>query len=203
MQKSLTVAVTLVVGVIIAAFALQSGAQTGREYDSVPSLQIFKTQHHHDTDLFRKWTRIHDLTTDFQIDTTSHMTAIGHVNMRHRGIEERGQTQYAVGCALKLTLKYSATKEGLGPDNDDLFPPMGELVVGSITGDNINGVSDHYSAGPFEGYQLLERPGWYRLEVWGNSHSDINPNTDGLIDVNPSSGDTSYNQLLVRVEDAH
>jgi hypothetical protein len=130
------------------------------------------------------------------------MTSIGHVNVRHRGIKEQGQTQYAVGYALKLTLKYSETKDGLGPDDDELFPKMGDLVAGSITGDNINGVSDHYSLGSFEGYEKLSKPGWYRLELWGNSHSDINLNTDGLIDVNPSSGDTSYNQIIVRVEDA-
>lgn len=190
----------------------------------VPTLQIFKKQHHHDTDLFRTLTRIYDLTTDFQIGQPSHMTAIGHVNLRHRGIpfwsgeppagcdpnlsccdppDPNCDREYAVGFSLRLTLKYSETQSGLGPDNDDLFPPVGEEVVGSITGANINGHSDHYTLGSIEGYEFLTTPGWYRLEVWGTSESDgLMANTDGLIDVNPTENGTTYNQLIVRVEDA-
>jgi hypothetical protein len=185
---------------LMVIFAFHSNAQSEHRLAAVPDLQIFKKQHLTDTDLFRQWTRIYGFTTDFQVNRPSHMTAIGHVNLRHRGIPVRGLTEYPVGCALKLTLKYSPTQVGLGPDNTDLFPPLGKLVIGSITGDNINGVSDHYSAGPFAGYQRLDKPGWYRLEVWGNSHSSINPEADGLIDINPASGQTTYNQLILRVE---
>ncbi len=172
-----------------------------------PSLQIFKKLHPYDTDLFRVWTRIHELTTDFEITRPSHMTAIGHINVQHRKIYICGKSNYAVGYALKLTIKNSDTQSGLGPVNQDLDLNEDnmygrQLIVGSITGDNIDGASDHYSLGAFEGYEKMDEPGWYRVEVWGNSHSDVcGTSIDGLIEVVPSEGITTYNQLIVRVED--
>lgn len=205
------VRVSIALILLAATFAvLDSGSLLGGAAAAPPALKavpsqplrIYKRLHPYDTDLFTVWTRLHDLTVDFPIVKPSHMTAIGHVNVRHRGIPVNGKTEYAVGYALKLTLKYSGTKEGLGPVDQNPFPPVGTNVLGSITGDNINGVSDHYSLGSFEGYQLLTQPGWYRLEVWGVSHSDISPGTDGLIEVNPTIGETTYNQVIVRVEEA-
>lgn len=182
-----------------------------------PKLQIFKKMHFSDTDLFLEDTRLTGFTTDFKITRPSHLTVLGHINMQHRGIPLQGRhmgqdyesfRQYAVGYGLKLTLTYAEIKEQLGSDNGGI--ELGKsasfgrkLILGSTTGDNINGSLAHYSQGSIEGYEKLMKPGYYRLEVWGNSHTDFGGMIrGGLIEVAPTwNNQITYNQIIVRVED--
>ena len=160
-------------------------------------MKVIKTYHPYDTDLFRKWTRLEGFTMEFEVTVPSHLILSGHVNLKHRGL-----CAGAVGFALCISVKSSETKEALGPfPNTWIGDPSGHYLFGSKTGGNIASIDDHYAYPTLDGYKLLQ-PGWHRVEVWGVSHSDAAPNTDGLIEVladasHAESG--TYNQLIAQI----
>lgn len=169
-------------------------AQSAVDYKPDTVVQKFHDTH---TDLARQWTRIYGLTIDLEVTIDSHLFLYGHINLEHRNLVDG-----PVGFGLCMSLKRADTHDGLGPyPTDSVGSPIGYQILGSKTGGNIRDIEDHYGYPSLDGYASLE-PGWYRVEVWGASHSSLAPDTDGLIHVLIGDGDYEsgrYNQLVARI----
>jgi len=150
--------------------------------------RFFKVRETSDVDLFWSYYRFHGLTVTFQTTGPVDVTTLGHVNLKHRCFP--GVT--AVGYAVAIYYKYATTPEGLNA--------AGWTWLATSSG-NITSCAHHYADAGLDGYARLTAPGWYRVEVWGKSHSSDAPGVDGLLEVNNEGGGT-VNQLIVRVEDA-
>jgi hypothetical protein len=154
--------------------------------------QIYFRQQNSDTDLFRSWTCLTQLTTNLEIQRPSVVTFSGAIDFHHRGI-----VNGVIGYAVCLTV--SRVQDGNSWPVPTWNTPRGTLIAGSINGGNILSETDHYGKGVWTGYVKLDLGRW-QVRAYGNSHSSLGPDTDGLAEVLVESA--GLNGLIVRVDDA-
>ena len=160
-----------------------------------PRLQRFKVHHTQDTDLPNTSNRLTGLTVDLYIENASHVDVWGHVNLEASRLRQRS-CGLVFGCGATRTCEHERS-----PRNTAGTLPV--FIKGAVTGSNIRDVTDHYAQGNFEAYEFLDQPGWYRIEIWGNSHTSLSPHS-GMIEVLTERDpfNRPLNQMLVRVERA-
>lgn len=144
-------------------------------------MQYFKTGQLEGTDLFREYTRLAQLTTDFCVDRQSVVQTSGYVGLRHRNL-----VVGPVGWVIRVGYYTASTLEALGPRKVSASPGQWHGITwipGAISSGNIASIEAHYGEASLSS-SMIATPGCYRFEVWGDSHSSAAPNTDGLIDVN-------------------
>lgn len=150
------------------------------------------------------WTILHDLRVEFVITEESVLHWYGSINLKHRNL-----VTGPVGYAIKASLRYAETCAALPT------PPVSGInlaywqsaqpyiVYGSKRAGNIASIAAHYAEVALDGRKVLATPGCYRLDWYGNSHSDAAPTTNGLIELNMNgdSSDTTdpYSVLFVDV----
>lgn len=154
--------------------------------------QIHFRQQNSDTDLYRAWTCLSQLTTNFEIERRSIVTFQGAIDVHHRGL-----VNGVIGYAVSLTV--SQIPQGVNWPSTAWNTPRGTLVAGSTNGGNILSETDHYGKGIWTGYAVLA-PGRWQIRAYGNSHSSLDMNADGLAEV-LVEGPHGLNGLIVRVED--
>ncbi len=163
--------------------------------------QAIKTQHWQDTDLFRNYSRINGLTTDFCVVAVSHVQTSGFLGLTHRNL-----VVGPVGWAVRISYRTAQTLAELGPKPGGASPggyAGSNWIPGAKSAGNIASIEHHYAEANLSSYMLV-LPGCYRLEVWGNSHSSSAPSTDGLIEVNgyPTATPDTYGHMLTTITTA-
>lgn len=159
-------------------------------------MRVINKQHSFATDLFRRPTFLAGFSTVFEVKTASHLIVNGHVNLHHRGLVDG-----AVGYGCWLGLRREDTLEDLGTNPSTLDESYGlyETIKGSTDSGNIADVAQHYGTAKIDGYKELEK-GFYRLCLFGVSHSDLSLNSDGLINVLIEGGEP-LNNLIIQLHD--
>lgn len=192
------------------AFAANEGGPPPACYGSVPF--VCKAQHNWATHLFRDYSRIADMTTDVCITVPAHVHFSGLLNLYHRNTAFYPDGRSGpVGWAVRIGYRYASTLAGLGTRPQWADPGTWrttgvQWIPGAKSSGNIVNRDAHYAEANLVGYVFLTTPGCYRFEVWGNSHSDLAPNTDGLIAVNRDADgpwNDTYNALVTTVTPAN
>lgn len=162
-------------------------------------LQIFTKNQYVKVDLLGGptylWNRFHSLTTTFEVTKTSHLTLGGHINLVHRNLVV-GPVGFAIRAYLIGPYASESDVNAVpypGPVSNVPFT----VIHGSTISGNITNIEEHYKEVPLYGYKVID-PGWYRVEIWGNSHSSAS-SYSGLLSTYPANG-LPYNELLVRIE---
>ena len=160
--------------------------------------QYFKVQHWSDTDLYRDYSRLSGLTTDFCTDAPARVQTSGYIGLVHRGL-----VVGPVGWAVRISYRTAPTLADLGPQIYGASPGGyvgSNWIPGAKSAGNISSIEHHYAEANLASAMDVAA-GCYRLEVWGNSHSSSAPYTDGLIEVNgyPSATSDTYGYMATRV----
>ena len=134
------------------------------------------------------WSCFHELRVDFEVTEASTLEATGKLSLKHRKLND---IQAAIGYGIRFTLRYSSTGFSALPAipassvNLEYWQSASASPVwGSKIANNIVSHTQHY-ANPTIAFDVDLVPGFYRLEAWGNAHSDAWPDgTNGLIELN-------------------
>lgn len=148
---------------------------------SAHAQQVYKVQHSSDTDLFRDYSRISDLSIDFCVSEPSIVETSGYIGLTHRNL-----VKGPVGYAVRIGYYAAPSLAALGPRTWGATPGQYRglaWVPGAKSAGNIASIEAHYAEANLSSLVALPA-GCYRFEVWGNSHSSAAPNADGLIEVN-------------------
>lgn len=154
---------------------------------------------HWGVDLCVAMTPIAPAFATFQVRQDTHLEVIAHVGLAHRGNYPVG-----VGWGLRWGLRGPMPSEGavspsVGPGVNP--PPW---IKGAKAAGNIASYAEHYASPAITAYKRLT-PGWYRLELWGNSHGATNGPllhyTDAVVEVRGS--EDPHNNIIIRLTPAN
>ena len=148
---------------------------------SAHAQQVYKVQHYSDTDLFRDYSRISDLSVDFCVSEPSIVETSGYIGLTHRNL-----VKGPVGYAVRIGYYSAPSLAALGPRTWGATPGQYrgiQWIPGAKSAGNIASIEAHYAEANLSSLVLLPA-GCYRFEVWANSHSSSAPYADGLIEVN-------------------
>lgn len=168
---------------------------------SAHAQQVYKVQHSSDTDLFRDYSRISDLSVDFCVSEPSIVETSGYIGLTHRNL-----VNGPVGYAVRIGYYAAPSLAALGPRTWGATPGQYRglaWVPGAKSAGNIASIEAHYAEANLS--SLIALPaGCYRYEVWANSHSSAAPYADGLIEVNgyPSPTSDTYGYMVLKTSKA-
>lgn len=168
---------------------------------SAHAQQVYKVQHSSDTDLFRDYSRISDLSVDFCVSERSIVETSGFIGLTHRNL-----VKGPVGYAVRIGYYAAPSLAALGPRTWGATPGQYrgiQWIPGAKSAGNIASIEHHYAEASLSSLVALPA-GCYRFEVWGNSHSSTAPNTDGLIEVNgyPYPTNDTYGYMVLKTSKA-
>src|SRR5262245_4630307 len=107
---------------------------------------------------------------DFQITASSLVTTYLIALICHKGILNAfGRDDYPIGAGVKLGLRGPIAAQA------DLASATVSFM-GRRTGQNINGVKEHYYSCSMLFPKVFTQTGWYRISAYGNAQTD----SDGL-----------------------
>lgn len=131
----------------------------------------------------------------FEVKEETHLEVVGHVGLSHRGNYPVG-----VGWGLRLGLRGPATSEAAVTVAVSPGVNAPSWIKGAKTTGNIVSHAEHYASPAITGYRKLA-PGWYRLELWGNSHGATNGpklgEQDAVVEVIGS--EDPQNNIIIRL----
>lgn len=141
----------------------------------------------------------------FHIDCPSLVTVNARTIIMHKGLPDAfGGDDYPVGAGIMLGFRGPFTSQGGIPP----LPATNAARQANVptwitrTGQNINGVREHYWSGSLSGVQKkLTAPGWYNFEAWAFAQTD----KEGLVGVDgicclAQDGQFDMTSMDVRVE---
>ena len=168
---------------------------------SAHAQQVYKAQHYSDTDLFRDYSRLSDLSIDFCVSERSIIETSGYIGLTHRNL-----VKGPVGYAVRIGYYAAPSLAALGPRTWGATPGQYrgiQWIPGAKSAGNIASIEAHYAEANLSSLVLLPA-GCYRFEVWGNSHSSAAPYADGLIEVNgyPSPTSDTYGYMVLKTSRA-
>jgi len=156
------------------------------------------------TDLFN-WIRLSGFDFEFSIDAPVTLITTGFLNLRLRAVA--GVPDGPVGWAVRVGLRgpYASASAipaepsfGVTPPSAAWNPAAATRLVGGKSSGNIASLADHYGTADLNSVTALTTPGFYRLSVWGDSHTSIVGAVPGMIEVNGDGGSTDpYNELNI------
>lgn len=184
--------------------ALTATAATSQEPERKMGIQALYAANRQPSDLFYNPYPLY-LECAFNIDGPSLVTVNARTIIMHKGVLDAfGGDDYPVGAGIMLGYRGPfATQAGIPPLPETVAARQANTPIWiTRTGQNINGVKEHYWSGSLSGVQKkLTAPGWYNFEVWAFAQTDKEGlvNADGICCL-AQDGAFDMTSMDVRVE---